>query len=84
MKSLLLFVLLSLVFTQKLVNKNDEETYGCKILEGHHKCCWVNNDGCCKPPSPGQGCTMAITTCCKIRVYDEETDTYKYQYTHHY
>ena len=84
MKSLLLFfALISLVFSQKIIKK-DESTHGCIIPEGEHKCCWVNNDGCCKPPEPNQGCTMAITTCCKMRVYDEETGTYKYEYSHHY
>ena len=83
MKSLLLFALFSL-FTQQLVHKVEEEVYGCKIPEGQHKCCWVNNDGCCKPPTQGQGCTAAITNCCKMRVYDEETDTYKYEYSRHY
>ena len=84
MKSLLLFALLSLVFTQKINIKTNEETHGCTIPEGQHKCCWVNRDGCCKPPTAGQGCTMAITTCCKMKVYDEETGTYKYEYSHHY
>ena len=81
---LLLFALLSLVFTQTLKEEElDESTHGCVIPEGQHKCCWVNNNGCCAPGF-NQICTQAITTCCKMRVYDEETGTYKYEYGHHY
>ena len=85
---LLLFALLSLVFTQiKFPDdqeiKIDESSHGCVIPEGQHKCCWVNNNGCCAPGF-NQICTQAITTCCKMRVYDEETGTYKYEYSHHY
>ena len=75
---LLLFALLSLVFTQI-----DEAYHGCVIPEGKHKCCWVNNDGCCAP-GKNQICIQAIVTCCKTRVYDEETGTYKYEYGDHY
>ena len=81
---LLFFALLSLVFPQKVIIKTDEETHGCTIKEGQHKCCWANSNGCCKPPRPNQACTMVFITCCKMKVYDEETGTYKYEYSHHY
>ena len=87
MKSLLLLALFTLVFTQVLKEgpdvEIDESTHGCVIPEGEHKCCWVNRNGCCKP-GINQICTQAITNCCKMRVYDEETGTYKYEYGHHY
>ena len=60
-----------------------EDTHGCQILEGQDQCCWVNNNGCCQP-GLNQICIMAITTCCKKKVFDEETGTYKYEYSHHY
>ena len=87
MKSFLLLALFSLVFTQVIKDfpdiEIDESTHGCVIPEGEHKCCWVNRNGCCKP-GINQICTQAITNCCKMRVYDEETGTYKYEYSHHY
>ena len=55
----------------------------CEIKEGEDKCCWLNHNGCCKPPSPGnlrQICTQAFKRCCKKKVFDEETQTYKFEY----
>ena len=60
---------------------NANEARGCRIKEKEGKCCWLNNNGCCAPIKPGQMCTMALTNCCKIKTYDEETNTYKYTYT---
>ena len=81
MKSILFFfALIALAFAQI---ENSEDNHGCILLEGQEKCCWVNNNGCCKPGIK-QICTMAITTCCKTKVYDEATGTYKYEYNHHY
>ena len=85
MKSFLLLFLS--IFTFALLVKVDEETYGCKLPkegEGKDQCCWVNNNGCCKPPEPGQACIMAITTCCKKRVVDELTGEVTYSYSHSY
>ena len=86
MKSFIyLITFLSLVFARpNLLPKVDEETYGCKLSETKDQCCWVNNNGCCKPPTPNQACTMVITTCCKKRVYDELTGTTTYVYSHSY
>ena len=78
----LLLLLAVLSATLALYIEVDDETHGCIIEEGEDTCCWLNNNGCCRPPRPGMACTMAITECCKTRVYDEETKTYKYTYSH--
>ena len=73
MKSFIL-LFLSIFALVSLTSIVDEETYGCKIPksgEGKDQCCWVNGNGCCKPPQPNQLCTMVITTCCKKRVIDD-------------
>ena len=59
-----------------------DENIGCTIPNGASKCCWVNSNGCCKP-SPGQMCTMAITTCCKTKVVEED-GTATYTFSHSY
>ena len=61
---------------------NEDETRGCVILEREGRCCWKNNNGCCAPPQEGEMCTQAFTTCCKIKTYDEEANTYEYEYEH--
>ena len=79
MKSLLIFfAILVLAFSQIKLDFSDE-THGCQIPEGEEECCWINSNGCCQP-GIGQICTMAIKTCCKKKVYDEETGEYKYVY----
>ena len=82
MKSLL-FLLFALVLTQKIdieINPLSNETHGCIIKEKIGKCCWENNNGCCKPGF-NQICTQAFRTCCKTKYYDEETGTYVYEYS---
>ena len=79
-----LLALLSLVFAKINLKTQNEDTHGCVIKEGQEECCWVNNNGCCAPVSPGTMCTMAITTCCKRKVLDETTGKYKYSYSHSY
>ena len=74
---LLIFFLISFVTSY---SRNANEARGCRIVEKEGKCCWENNNGCCAPPKPDQICTMGITKCCKIKTYDEETNTYKYSY----
>ena len=82
MKSLIyLLALISLAFG---IVKDDEDSYGCKLKEGKDFCCWVNNNGCCKPPLEGQLCTMVITNCCKKKVCDELTGECYYEYSHNY
>ena len=75
----LLFAILSAIFASNI--EIDDETHGCIIEEGEDTCCWMNRNGCCKP-RPGASCSQAITECCKTRVFDEETKTYKYTYRH--
>ena len=87
MKSFILLFLSLLTFALLVKIDVDEETYGCKLPkegEGKDQCCWVNSNGCCKPPQPNQACTMAITTCCKKRVIDELTGEVTYVYSHSY
>ena len=74
---LLFLILLSNVTSYSL---NTNEARGCRIKEREGKCCWMNNNGCCAPPKPGQVCTMAVKECCKIKKYDEDTDSYLYTY----
>ena len=85
MKLLLLFVLFLAVFSKSSFSGSgsivDEENYGCQFSEGKNQCCWVNSNGCCKPPSRGQACTMVITTCCKRKEVDELTGKVTYVYT---
>ena len=76
----LLAIVYSLSYSLR-INPINEATYGCRILEGEDTCCWQNSNGCCKPAKPHQLCPMVITYCCKQRVYDEDTKTYKYLYT---
>ena len=61
----------------KCMNKevNLKFGYGCELGD-KDKCCWVNHNGCCKPPKRGQMCTQALRTCCKTKVYDETTGKY--------
>ena len=59
------------------INLNTE--YGCKLGD-KDKCCWMNNNGCCKPPKRGQMCTQAFRRCCKRKVYNEETGQYTIEY----
>ena len=56
--------------------------HGCTIPEGGSQCCWTNSNGCCNP-TPGQICTMAITTCCKHKVVNSD-GTVTYNYTRGY
>ena len=70
----------SIVFLFSLLTLLVFITSRCTIKEGEDKCCWLNSNGCCKPPKRGQGCTMAFRTCCKVRVFDEKTQTYKIEY----
>ena len=77
-----IFILL-LILLNAIANcyfANADEARGCRIKQREGKCCWENNNGCCAPPKADQICTMAITTCCKTKTYDEETNTYKYTY----
>ena len=77
-----IFILL-LILLNAIANcyfANADEARGCRIKQREGKCCWENNNGCCAPPKPDQICTMAITTCCKTKTYDEETNNYKYTY----
>ena len=74
-----LLSLLSLVFSQNN-NPTVNELHGCIIKEQEGECCWMNNNGCCQPYTPGQICTQAFRKCCKIKKYDEETQTYTYTY----
>ena len=87
MKSFIVLVLFLVVFSKaiKIDGIVDEANYGCKLSEGEGKnqCCWVNSNGCCKPPSSGQACPMVITTCCKKRVVDEN-GVVTYVYSHSY
>ena len=55
-------------------------SYGCSIPPGETKCCWMNRNGCCQAPKKGQMCTMAITRCCKTKVFDGNTKSYKFIY----
>ena len=50
------------------------------ISEKEGYCCWRNNNGCCAPPKEDMVCTQAFTDCCKLKTYDEETNTYEYEY----
>ena len=80
MKSFVLFLaLLALVLTERSLFDQDE-TRGCVIKENTGKCCWMNNNGCCKPPTLGQMCTQAFRKCCKTKVYNEATGEYSYLY----
>ena len=88
MKSfIVLLTLIAIIFSQKFepiepIEEIDlDEGRGCIIKEKEGKCCWRNNNGCCKPPKIGQVCTQAFRTCCKTKVFDEETQTYKYTYS---
>ena len=82
MKAIYLFALIALVFGQTIkIDINDDVNRGCKIPEGRDQCCWLNNNGCCKPPQLGQLRTMALTTCCKKRVCDEKTRKCTYTYS---
>ena len=74
---LLFFALLSLVITQTI---NENELRGCQIKEKEGRCCWLNRNGCCRPPKPNQMCTMAFKYCCKTKTFNEETQQYVYSY----
>ena len=77
---LIIFILISCIAYQ--IKADDDETRGCLIQKEEIYCCWENNNGCCAPPEPEQICTQAFTECCKIKTYDEESNTYKYKYVH--
>ena len=75
MKAFLLFIVLfALVSSQSILS------HGWSIPHEGTKCCWLNSNGCCQPPKRGQMCTMALRACCKTKVYDEKTKTYKIVY----
>ena len=76
---LILLILISFSISQ-VGTDNEDETRGCIITEKEGICCWENNNGCCAPPKEDELCTQAFTDCCKIKTYDEETDTYEYEY----
>ena len=82
MKSFIyLLSILALVISIKLDEVLDlDASRGCVIKEKEGKCCWMNNNGCCKPPTLGQMCTMAFRTCCKTKTYNEATGKYSYSY----
>ena len=82
MKSFIfLLSILALVFSIKIETLVDvDATHGCEIKEKEGKCCWTNNNGCCKPFPLNQICTMAIRTCCKTKTYNEATGKYSYSY----
>lgn len=83
MKNYYLIFFILILFTNSQVQiDNEDETRGCVILEREGECCWRNSNGCCAPPQEGAMCTQAITICCKIKTYDEETNTYEYEYEH--
>ena len=79
----LLAVIINLAYPLNIF-RNREESYGCMARELNKKCCWVNPNGCCAPPKIGQACTNAITSCCKEKVLDKNTNTYKYVFTRLY
>ena len=81
MKSFIFLVALLALVSAKF-NLKGEFAHGCEIPDGESKCCWVNSNGCCNP-APGQMCTMAITTCCKHKVVQED-GTVTYTFTHGY
>ena len=74
-----LFILISFSISQ-VETDNEDETRGCVISKKEGVCCWRNSDGCCAPPKEGTACPQALTNCCKIKTYDEETNTYEYKY----
>ena len=80
---LILFIFISFIIS-KVKTDNEDETRGCVISEKEGVCCWLNNNGCCAPPKEGTMCTQAFTNCCKIKKYDEKTNTYEYEYKHDY
>ena len=82
MKSFIfLLSILALVFSNKInIILGQDETRGCIIEEKEGRCCWMNNNGCCKPPTLGQMCTQAFRKCCKTKVYNEATGEYSYLY----
>ena len=77
---IILLSVLAFVISQDLDPFLDDNL-GCVIEENEEQCCWMNNNGCCEPPSsPDQMCTQALTLCCKTRVFDEKTQTFRYKY----
>ena len=86
---LLITLIISLLATGLFVlkssqksKKSEDDSHGCIIKEGEDKCCQENSNGCCFPiTDPNIVCTDAITQCCKTKYYDEETQTYKYEYS---
>ena len=44
----------------------------------------MNSNGCCAPPIEYTACFDKMTNCCKIKKYDEETNTYEYEYVYDY
>ena len=80
---LILFIFISLTISQIKTN-NENETRGCVISEKEGVCCWLNSNGCCAPPIEYTACFDMMTNCCKIKKYDEETNTYEYEYVYDY
>ena len=86
---LLITLIISLLATTLFVLKtsqkskvNKDDSHGCIIKEGEDECCWENGDSCCEPFTTADiKCATVITNCCKTKYYDEETKTYKYQYS---
>ena len=78
MKALLFLIALFTLASSQVIDFKIES--GCTIPEGETKCCWLNSNGCCQPPKRRQMCTMALKTCCKTKVFDEETQSFKYVY----
>ena len=76
---LILFILISFAISQEETNDKDE-TRGCVISEKEGICCWRNSNRCCAPPKEDVMCAQAFTNCCKIKTYNEETNTSEYKY----
>ena len=74
--SLLAFAISSTLPKGLLTN---DETHGCIVDKQEGRCCWMNNNGCCKP-GINQICTQAFRLCCKTKVFDPTTKKYKYTY----
>ena len=80
--TLIISIFATALFVLKSSQKSEDESHGCIIKEGEDKCCWENNNGCCEPITTNNiACIQVITNCCKTKYYDEETKTYKYQYS---
>ena len=78
---LFIFLFISFIMSQ-VKTDNEDETRGCVISQKEGICCWRHHNWCCAPPQQGDLCTQVFTNCCKKKTYDEETNTYKYEYGH--